>query len=89
MALAVGVAGVLVLAMLATGTSSSSNNKSSKPSFTDMGAGPSGMSNKGTIDTNEDAILPAGQMLSDDRPYFTLFGTFVIPLPFDLAQGSL
>lgn len=83
LALAVGVAGVLVLAMLATGTSSSNNNKSRKPSFTDMGAGPSSMHDKGTIDTNGDAILPAGQMLkNDDRPYITLFGTFVIPITF-------
>ena len=82
LALMVGVACVLVLAMLATGTSSSNSNKSSKPSFTDMGAGPISMNDKGTIDTNDDAILPAGQMLNDDRPYITLFGTFVIPITF-------
>jgi len=81
--LAVGVAGVFVLAMLATDTSSSSSNKSSKPSFTDMGTGPSGMSDKGAVDTYGDAILPAVQMLkNDDRPYITLFGTLVIPIAF-------
>jgi hypothetical protein len=79
LALTAGVVGVFFLAMVATGGdtggSSGSNSKTSKPSFTDMSAGPISMNDKGAIDTSDVAILPAGQMLNDDRPYITLFGT--------------
>ncbi|GAB5034412.1 isoamyl acetate-hydrolyzing esterase 1-like protein [Nannochloropsis oceanica] len=74
--LAVGVAGVLLLALVITGEDSSNNRSNSNKSkfiLTDVGARFSGMNEKGTLDTNDDN-LPAGHMLNDDRPYITLFG---------------